>query len=179
MPTSCAHVNIAMSDTSNSSQQQRCAETRDRIGDLQIFSLTLSQLSYRGHEICAAVLRHCHRGGWIGALARHTCVSYRVCPIAGFSVAGLFVLGLSVMGFSVVRFSVVGFSTSSWDSSCDNPSSAHCYTKSLGIPITSRDMSRAQCNDMHKSTLQHTHTHTQIQSCGDQEGTPGFEPGTC
>ena len=24
------------------------AETRDRIGDLQIFSLTLSQLSYRG-----------------------------------------------------------------------------------------------------------------------------------
>ena len=25
------------------------AETRDRTGDLQIFSLTLSQLSYRGH----------------------------------------------------------------------------------------------------------------------------------
>ena len=25
-----------------------CAETRDRTGDLQIFSLTLSQLSYRG-----------------------------------------------------------------------------------------------------------------------------------
>ena len=25
------------------------AETRDRAGDLQIFSLTLSQLSYRGH----------------------------------------------------------------------------------------------------------------------------------
>ena len=27
---------------------QRAAETRDRTGDLQIFSLTLSQLSYRG-----------------------------------------------------------------------------------------------------------------------------------
>ena len=27
------------------------AETRDRTGDLQIFSLTLSQLSYRGHII--------------------------------------------------------------------------------------------------------------------------------
>ena len=27
------------------------AETRDRTGDLQIFSLTLSQLSYRGNEI--------------------------------------------------------------------------------------------------------------------------------
>ena len=27
------------------------AETRDRTGDLQIFSLTLSQLSYRGFEI--------------------------------------------------------------------------------------------------------------------------------
>ena len=26
------------------------AETRDRAGDLQIFSLTLSQLSYRGHD---------------------------------------------------------------------------------------------------------------------------------
>ena len=25
------------------------AETRDRTGDLQIFGLTLSQLSYRGH----------------------------------------------------------------------------------------------------------------------------------
>ena len=27
---------------------KRFAETRDRTGDLQIFSLTLSQLSYRG-----------------------------------------------------------------------------------------------------------------------------------
>ena len=27
---------------------QKCAETRDRTGDLQIFGLTLSQLSYRG-----------------------------------------------------------------------------------------------------------------------------------
>ena len=26
------------------------AETRDRAGDLQIFSLTLSQLSYRGND---------------------------------------------------------------------------------------------------------------------------------
>ena len=31
--------------------QQVPAETRDRTGDLQIFSLTLSQLSYRGHII--------------------------------------------------------------------------------------------------------------------------------
>ena len=29
------------------------AETWDRTGDLQIFSLTLSQLSYRGYEYCA------------------------------------------------------------------------------------------------------------------------------
>ena len=29
------------------------AETRDRAGDLQIFSLTLSQLSYRGHAAVA------------------------------------------------------------------------------------------------------------------------------
>jgi hypothetical protein len=29
------------------------AETRDRTGDLQIFSLTLSQLSYRGFDIVA------------------------------------------------------------------------------------------------------------------------------
>ena len=28
------------------------AETRDRTGDLQIFSLTLSQLSYRGVALC-------------------------------------------------------------------------------------------------------------------------------
>ena len=28
-----------------------CAETRDRTGDLQIFGLTLSQLSYRGRAI--------------------------------------------------------------------------------------------------------------------------------
>ena len=27
---------------------KKCAETRDRTGDLQIFGLTLSQLSYRG-----------------------------------------------------------------------------------------------------------------------------------
>ena len=27
------------------------AQTRDRTGDLQIFSLTLSQLSYRGHSL--------------------------------------------------------------------------------------------------------------------------------
>ena len=30
------------------SAEKSCAETRDRTGDLQIFSLTLSQLSYRG-----------------------------------------------------------------------------------------------------------------------------------
>ena len=29
-------------------RREKCAETRDRTGDLQIFSLTLSQLSYRG-----------------------------------------------------------------------------------------------------------------------------------
>ena len=33
------------------------AETRDRTGDLQIFSLTLSQLSYRG--LREAAHRHC------------------------------------------------------------------------------------------------------------------------
>ena len=31
------------------------AETRDRTGDLQIFSLTLSQLSYRGYIIIAII----------------------------------------------------------------------------------------------------------------------------
>ena len=35
------------------------AETRDRTGDLQIFSLTLSQLSYRGYERYA---KHCILG---------------------------------------------------------------------------------------------------------------------
>ena len=42
-------------DVRNSSlaweQRSRNAETRDRTGDLQIFTLTLSQLSYRGCEI--------------------------------------------------------------------------------------------------------------------------------
>ena len=33
------------------SASQKSAETRDRTGDLQIFSLTLSQLSYRGSDI--------------------------------------------------------------------------------------------------------------------------------
>ena len=32
------------------------AETRDRTGDLQIFSLTLSQLSYRGSAINACFI---------------------------------------------------------------------------------------------------------------------------
>ena len=32
----------------NKASGNNCAETRDRTGDLQIFSLTLSQLSYRG-----------------------------------------------------------------------------------------------------------------------------------
>ena len=32
------------------------AETRDRTGDLQIFSLTLSQLSYRGSCFCESAL---------------------------------------------------------------------------------------------------------------------------
>ena len=32
------------------SASQKSAETRDRTGDLQIFSLTLSQLSYRGSD---------------------------------------------------------------------------------------------------------------------------------
>ena len=35
---------------------KKCADTRDRTGDLQIFSLTLSQLSYSGvymkYELC-------------------------------------------------------------------------------------------------------------------------------
>ena len=35
------------------------AETRDRTGDLQIFSLTLSQLSYRGAVQVPQQLQHC------------------------------------------------------------------------------------------------------------------------
>ena len=37
------------------------AETRDRTGDLQIFSLTLSQLSYRGVQsnLAATICRVC------------------------------------------------------------------------------------------------------------------------
>ena len=40
------------------------AETRDRAGDLQIFGLTLSQLSYRGHgqnflQACCALAQGC------------------------------------------------------------------------------------------------------------------------
>ena len=38
----CAIINWLANETKNH------AETRDRTGDLQIFSLTLSQLSYRG-----------------------------------------------------------------------------------------------------------------------------------
>ena len=34
------------------------AETRDRTGDLQIFSLTLSQLSYRGHVFRGTSLKY-------------------------------------------------------------------------------------------------------------------------
>ena len=50
------------------------AETRDRTGDLQIFSLTLSQLSYRGSWRCGN--RETHEGDaqlrcifriWLGA----------------------------------------------------------------------------------------------------------------
>ena len=54
-----AHMYISRCQTpaSHSSQQQSYAETRDRTGDLQIFSRTLSQLSYRGCEICANVVR--------------------------------------------------------------------------------------------------------------------------
>ena len=37
----------------------KLAETRDRAGDLQIFSLTLSQLSYRGHAV-----QHLRRVCW-------------------------------------------------------------------------------------------------------------------
>ena len=37
-----------LASTSFAATQKSCAETRDRTGDLQIFSLTLSQLSYRG-----------------------------------------------------------------------------------------------------------------------------------
>ena len=38
--------------TPDSMHQHEYAETRDRTGDLQIFSLTLSQLSYRGSWRC-------------------------------------------------------------------------------------------------------------------------------
>ena len=36
-------------DTQQLMETKSYAETRDRTGDLQIFSLTLSQLSYRGY----------------------------------------------------------------------------------------------------------------------------------
>ena len=39
-------------------QRRSFAETRDRAGDLQIFSLTLSQLSYRGSCAIKKVQRH-------------------------------------------------------------------------------------------------------------------------
>ena len=54
-----AHMYISRCQTpaSHSPQQQSDAETRDRTVDFQIFSLTLSQLSYRGCEICANVVR--------------------------------------------------------------------------------------------------------------------------
>ena len=46
-----------------------CAETRDRTGDLQIFSLTLSQLSYRG--FCRAISMCNYRTlRWLCLLAR-------------------------------------------------------------------------------------------------------------
>ena len=38
--------------------EKRAAETRDRTGDLQIFGLTLSQLSYRGCCSDAATLQY-------------------------------------------------------------------------------------------------------------------------
>ena len=45
-------------------QGKECAETQDRAGDLQIFGLTLSQLSYRGcGRIGARPLWHTHLAG--------------------------------------------------------------------------------------------------------------------
>ena len=43
------------------------AETRDRTGDLQIFSLTLSQLSYSRLELLAPRRSFSSVGGWAGA----------------------------------------------------------------------------------------------------------------
>ena len=43
-----APVAQSTKSTPDSMHQHEYAETRDRTGDLQIFSLTLSQLSYRG-----------------------------------------------------------------------------------------------------------------------------------
>ena len=44
----CVELALSLRTPGRDGQRQRTAETRDRTGDLQIFSLTLSQLSYRG-----------------------------------------------------------------------------------------------------------------------------------
>ena len=52
--SACASMNcpIAFAATFRKKIPANNAETRDRTGDFQIFSLTLSQLSYRGSEHC-------------------------------------------------------------------------------------------------------------------------------
>ena len=44
-----------LTEQATTSSSHAHAETRDRTGDLQIFSLTLSQLSYRGSDALAQV----------------------------------------------------------------------------------------------------------------------------
>ena len=51
------------------------AETRDRTGDLQIFSLTLSQLSYRGSCEFWQLQRHCIYAKQSGNTAARCCAT--------------------------------------------------------------------------------------------------------
>ena len=60
-PTRGSHGQARGSAALPAQQKQHIAETRDRTGDLQIFSLTLSQLSYRGMD--AGQFTHTSGGG--------------------------------------------------------------------------------------------------------------------
>ena len=51
------HPNGGIANRYAFTQQLQNAETRDRTGDLQIFGLTLSQLSYRGLASVANIRR--------------------------------------------------------------------------------------------------------------------------
>ena len=51
---------ISKQDSDCKGTEKHNAETRDRTGDLQIFSLTLSQLSYRGSGLFLGSLSSVH-----------------------------------------------------------------------------------------------------------------------